>query len=201
MTQASPASPFDQAAAALQRTVNRINGVYESEFGVRLDLVPDEAKLIYTDAKLDPYRNVNSDAGGALTANQTNLDKVIGNTNYDIGHLFTTQTAGLASVGSVCNAGYKARGVTGIEKPKGDDFDVDYVSHEIGHQFGANHTFNAVTGGCKEIDTPETASRTGKPAQRLWAMPAFASSNRSKIIVTRISTWVAFWRSRISLEM
>jgi len=155
------ASPFDQAAAAMTRTLNRINGIYESELGIHLNMVDREAKLIYTDSNIDPYRNVNSDAKGALKLNQENLDAVIGNGNYDIGHLFTTNTAGLASVGSVCNADYKAQGVTGIGNPTGDDFDVDYVSHEIGHQFGANHTFNAVSGYCNGNRNPDTAYEPG----------------------------------------
>jgi hypothetical protein len=154
-------SAFDQAAAAVTRTVNRINGIYESELGIRLNLVPDEAKLIYTDPRRDPYRGVNADAQGSLAANQANLDKVIGKDHYDIGHLFTTQTAGLASVGSVCNADYKGQGVTGIDAPTGDDFDVDYVSHEIGHQFGANHTFNAISKSCKGNRYAETAYEPG----------------------------------------
>jgi len=154
-------SPFDQAAAALTRTVNRINGIYESELGVRMELVPEEHKLIYTDPQLDPYRNVNSDAKGALAVNQTNLDEVIGSNNYDIGHLFTTQTAGLASIASVCNSAYKAQGVTGIERPTGDEFDVDYVAHEIGHQFGADHTFNAISKSCNGNRYAETAYEPG----------------------------------------
>jgi reprolysin-like metallo-peptidase family M12B len=144
-----PASPFDQAAAAITRTINRVNEIYESEYGIQLNLVDDEAKLIYTNSNTDPYRTVNSDGNAAIAANQKNVDTVIGNNNYDIGHLFSTDTAGLASVGSVCNAAYKAQGVTGISTPSGDPFDVDYVSHEIGHQFGANHTFNTISGSCK----------------------------------------------------
>ena len=66
------ASPFDQAAAAMTRTLNRINGIYESELGIHLNMVDLEAKLIYTDSNIDPYRNVNSDAKGALKLNQEN---------------------------------------------------------------------------------------------------------------------------------
>jgi hypothetical protein len=155
------ASRFDQAAAAITRTLNRVNEIYESEQGIQLNLVDDEAKLIYTDASADPYRSVNSDATAALAANQKNLDLVIGSTNYDIGHLFTTQTQGLASVGSVCNANYKAQGVTGMASPTGDGFDVDYVSHEMGHQFGANHTFNSTSGACRTNRFQYTAFEPG----------------------------------------
>jgi hypothetical protein len=156
-----PASLFDQAAAAVTRTLNRINGVYESELAIHLNMVVKEASLIYADADRDPYRNVNSNAGAALALNQNNLDAVVGSSNYDIGHLFTTDTAGLASVGSVCNTEYKAQGVTGIGNPTGDSFDVDYVAHEIGHQFGANHTFNAISGYCKGNRNPDTAYEPG----------------------------------------
>lgn len=155
------ASPFDQAAAAVTRTINRINGIYESEFGVRLNLIPNEGKLIYVEPGSDPYRNVNTDSMAALPVNQSNLDKVIGRENYDIGHLFATKTSGRASLRSVCNPGSKAQGVTGLENPTGDSFDVDYVSHEIGHQFGANHTFNAITGGCKDNRYEDTAYEPG----------------------------------------
>jgi reprolysin-like metallo-peptidase family M12B/Ser-Thr-rich glycosyl-phosphatidyl-inositol-anchored membrane family protein len=155
------AAPFDQAAAAVTRTVNRINGIYESELGIHLTLVPTEAKIIYVDPKTDPYRNVNKNASAALPLNQSNLDNVIGSKNYDIGHLFTTGTAGLAMLRSVCNGTSKAQGVTGISTPTGDDFDVDFVSHEIGHQFGANHTFNAITNFCNGNRNGDTAYEPG----------------------------------------
>jgi reprolysin-like metallo-peptidase family M12B len=155
------ASPFDQAAAAVTRTINRINEIYEAEFGIHLQFVPNEATLIYVDPSSDPYRSVNAKAPAALPLNQSNLDHVIGKENYDIGHLFTTAAAGRARVRSVCNAETKAQGVTGIANPVGDAFDVDYVSHEIGHQFGADHTFNAISESCNGNRNSATAYEPG----------------------------------------
>lgn len=133
------------ALGAINTTMNRVNGIYERELSVRMVLIANETDIIYTDALTDPYTN--GDAGMMIDENQSNIDTEIGNANYDIGHVFGTNSGGLAGAG-VCSTGGKARGVTGSGAPVGDAFDVDYVAHEIGHQFGANHTFNGSTGSC-----------------------------------------------------
>jgi hypothetical protein len=147
------------AMHAILKTVSRVNAIYENDLAISLRLVGNENKIIYTDPDTDPYTN--SSASKLLSENQTNIDKVIGPENYDIGHVFAVSPGGVASLRSVGKAQVKAKGVTGSPKPVGDPFDVDYVAHEMGHQFGANHTFNATTAGCSGNRNPSTAYEPG----------------------------------------
>jgi len=131
--------------AAMVVSMNRVDGIYESEVAIRMVLVANNSLLVYTDGTSDPYTN--GSGSTMLGQNQANLDAVIGPANYDIGHVFSTGGGGVASLNVPCT-GSKARGVTGRSNPVGDPFDVDYVAHEMGHQWGGLHTFNGTTSNC-----------------------------------------------------
>ncbi len=136
--------------SAMVTTITRVNGIFENELAVTLELV-DNTDIIYLDGTTDPYTN--GSPSTMLNENQVNLDSEVGNSNYDVGHVFGHIGGGIATFESVCDNAVKARGVTALTNPIGDTFDVDFVTHEFGHQFGATHTFNNSCGGERYNDT------------------------------------------------
>lgn len=134
-----------QALAAMNNTMTRVNGVFEKDFAARMVLIANNDAVIYTNASTDPY-SASSGMSSWNSQLQSTLTSVIGEANYDIGHLFGATGGGgnAGCIGCICTNGSKGSGYTspadGI--PSGDNFDIDYVAHEMGHQFGGNHTFS-----------------------------------------------------------
>lgn len=155
----SSSPTVSQVLSRVVTTVNRVNGVYESELSIRLVLISNNSTILFTDPATDPF-NGNNSAGTLISESQTVIGGNIGSSNYDIGHTFSTGGGGLANLGCVCTTG-KARGITGSPSPVGDPYDIDYVAHEIGHQFGGNHTFNATTGSCSGNRNSSTSMEPG----------------------------------------
>ncbi len=130
--------------AAMNVTMTRVNGVYERDMAVTMTIIANDESII--NITTDNYDN-NNTANILLSQNQTEVDNIIGSANYDIGHVASTGGGGVASLGCVCTT-IKAQGVTGLPSPVGDEYDIDFVAHEMGHQFGCSHTFNGDAGNC-----------------------------------------------------
>jgi Metallo-peptidase family M12B Reprolysin-like/Secretion system C-terminal sorting domain len=157
---ATSASQVALVLAAFNATLTRCNGVYEKDLALHLNLIANTTSVIYYTPSTDPYTTL-SNWNIQL---QRTLTSVIGSANYDIGHMFGASGGGgnAGCIGCVCvnpaNNNSKAKG-SGITSPadgipQGDNFDIDYVVHEVGHQLGANHTFSMSlegTGVNKEI--------------------------------------------------
>ncbi len=146
--------------AAFNATYTRVNGCLEKDLGIHLNLIAGSTQVIYYNPSTDPYTTL----GNWNSQLMNTLHNVLGDAAFDIGHMFGASGGGgnAGCIGCVCNntlatgAGgsgpnnsYKGAGITspadGI--PQGDNFDIDYVVHEIGHQLGANHTWSFDTEG------------------------------------------------------
>lgn len=149
------------AMAAIVTLLNRVNQVYQRDLGIEFQLVSGNDNLIFTNPATDPFYNGdNPDYIDGLSS-PYDADDVSKNIEvqrdafargdigaYDIGHVLNTGGGGLALLGVLCTDENRAGGMTGAPTPVGDAFFIDYVAHEIGHQLGAEHTFNGSTGSC-----------------------------------------------------
>ncbi|WP_330745103.1 zinc-dependent metalloprotease [Chryseobacterium sp. CP-77] len=168
------------ALTQINATLSRVNGVFEKEFNVHVNAI-NAPGLIFTDIANDPYSDSSQMCKWNYELMNTLHGGVYGVTDddFDIGHLFGA-TGGGGNAGCIGCIGnndtsttidpdcdnspspnnYKGSGFTspadGI--PLGDNFDIDYVAHEIGHQLGDNHTFsfNEGTGVCVEPGSGST---------------------------------------------
>ena len=137
---------------AITTLLNRVNEVYQRDVAAEFQLASGNDTIIFTDAATDPFFNGDDPSGSGLNDVDVNMQvqavaQTLGLGAFDIGHVVNTGGGGLAGLGVLCT-GEKSAGMTGSPNPVGDAFFIDYVAHEIGHQFGAEHTFNGTTGSC-----------------------------------------------------
>ncbi len=154
--------------AQMTITINRVNEIYERDLAITLEFIANNDLLIY-------YGDVNADPwnGEYNTKTQEVISTTLDDESlYDIGHNFNTSGGGNAGcLSCVCidaappyTADSKGRGMTGRSDPTGDPFDIDYVAHEMGHQFGGYHTMNTCSrsgNGMTEVEPASGSSIMG----------------------------------------
>lgn len=151
--------------AQMVLTINRVNGVYERDLAITMEFVPNNDLIIYCGSTTaDPWSNEWN------TKTAQTIDAAIGVANYDIGHNFNTTGGGNAGcIACVCqstsqSSTHKGRGYTGSTNPTGDAFDIDYVAHEMGHQYGGYHVMNTCSrsgSGSTEVEPASGSSVMG----------------------------------------
>ena len=154
--------------------MNRADQVYGDEFDYRMDLIGNNDLLnLNTPAQAyEPNGPCGSSAcysqsqlascgSSTLSRNRIVIGQIIGAANYDIGHISVGQDGGgIAGLGVVGGTN-KAEGCTGIPQPDGDYYVVDYLTHEMGHEFGMNHPFN----GTQSTARAATATRVPRTSR------------------------------------
>ncbi len=146
----TPQQIRDGAFAVVVTSVNRLIGIFTRELGSSFQLVNPRTdssnNIIFDDPTTDPYDNTDSSTppNDQTAVNHSTLVARVGQDAFDIGHLYGTGGGGVAALGAICTSNQKGEGYSARGTNTGDPFVVDYVAHEIGHQFGAPHTYNNV---------------------------------------------------------
>ena len=148
-----------------QETEHFLNQMYMRDIGVRFELVKDE-RLIITDPDKEVFRrqhNASYIIGLATEA----INNLIGSENYDIGICVTYFTnnrksmvlRGLSHIGGVYHKEHKGAAVAVPTK--------EVIAHEIGHLFGARHTFSGMNfdyaSEKTEYDKGQSVMSSGNP--------------------------------------
>ena len=176
--------------AAKVTLINRVSQVYEDETAIRLVLIDGtDALNLDTPAQMT---GANGPCGGAacfssaqaagcgsgtLSRNRVVTGLLVGASNFDVGHIaLGLNGGGVASLG-VVGGNAKAQGCTGLPTPIGDFFAVDYVAHELGHQFSGNHTFNGVVANCSGGNRNPTTSVESGSGSSIMAYAGICGSD------------------------
>lgn len=158
--------------AKIVEIVNRINGYFEREIAVTLELIDNNDAIVFNNKDLDPYNN-NNNMAALLDESHTSIVNRIGGNNFDLGHILCTAGGGLAQTPAVCSSNGKGRGASTINSTT----NLKTIMHEMGHQMSASHTFSANNAGCNGNGMPQGAYESGSGVTIMSYSGACAENN------------------------
>ncbi|MEL6988910.1 MAG: reprolysin-like metallopeptidase, partial [Bacteroidota bacterium] len=150
----------DGTLSRINTVLNRLNQVLEREIRIKVELIPQNDQLIFTDEN-DPFsRNV---VDIITQQNQPVFNGRVGAANYDVGQTIGVGLGGLARVNGVCDNGLnRTAAYSGTSGVYVDPFFYILVAHEFGHQMGSRHSFDFCnTGGASDNASPTTGFEPG----------------------------------------
>ena len=139
-------TPYNVTAVlnAIASGINLINPIYLRDLGIEFSNVTD-ASIVFQNPNTDPYfkpANAQFDWDGHTIDQLANtLANNFGNSKFDVGHLVIWEDVGGLAGPNPCDDSSKAGGYSGAEGSVSTLW-IDFVAHEIGHQFGMPHNFS-----------------------------------------------------------
>ena len=150
------------ALSRINNLLSIVNAVYLADLAIKFELIANNTSIIFTNPSTDPFTpTANYSPNDSQTAfDDFNTNNTLAYGSYDIAHtihaITTTSngisSGGIAGLGVICSYFNKARGWTQYTASNTNTSINSLVggilTHEFGHQLGANHTFNGQGGNC-----------------------------------------------------
>ena len=145
----SPSKDTAAVIAELNKSVNRISLVLLTDLGIKFKLIGSNKRIVFFDPINDGFTA--GDLVSMINQNAIIMTQNLGTlSGMDLGHVYGFNpnggVVGLAQLGAVCSGSSKVRAGSTLGVVTGDQFWIDIVAHEMGHQMGANHSFNNCVG-------------------------------------------------------